>query len=386
MKPRVFVSSVVEGFIQCREATRKGIEAGECEPVMVNENFPALDKSSRNACLDGVESCDAVVVVVGSRGGWRAPSGKLVVEEEFEHARSRGMPTFVFLQETNRDSDADSLCMKLGDFVDGNFRRTFTSPAELTKLVKAACAPLNQPTRGTMDTARFNALLLRPEQMRQEPVLRVVVAPERSGEEVFPIEVLDDEEFNESLIELARKRSVGIFDPYVRLQQAKTSNSLVISAIAENGSPAGQSARLEVNEAGWLVFDLSLRDPGGSYEAVFYPVAVEDIEQRAATAFKLTKAIYEKQDPFARYATLLVNASLGHLGHQMLAFRKDREQMKGRVNMHSTGHGAHATPGFDNPERVTRSDSRWIEDVAAKVARRIERRQNHGGDRASFGQ
>lgn len=36
--PRVFVSSVVEGFEDYREAAREGIEAAGGEPVLVNED------------------------------------------------------------------------------------------------------------------------------------------------------------------------------------------------------------------------------------------------------------------------------------------------------------------------------------------------------------
>lgn len=382
--PRVFVSSVVDGFEDRRASARQGIEAAGCEPILVPEDFPALSKSSRNACLDGVESCEALVVIVGKRGGWHAPSGRLVVEEEFDHARSRGLPTLVFLEEAERDADAKALCKKLGHYVDGRFRRTFSTPTELTKLVKAACMALIVPARGTMDAARFKTLLLQPEQM-QQPVLRVVIAPERAGEDVFPIEVLDNDDFNESLVALARKRDVGVFDPYVRVQRKKTGGSLVVLAAPENASSAGRTARLEVAEDGWLIFDLAVREPGGGYDTIMLPVAAEDVEECAKRAFRMGIALYEMQDPFARQASLLVNGSLGHLGHQMLAYRKDRESMKGRINMQSLGGGAHAVVGFEHPEKVARSDKRWVVEVAGKLVRRIERRQNNGGNQASFG-
>jgi len=78
MKLRVFVSSVIEGYERYREATKKGIISAGAEPVLV-EDFPSLAASSRNACLDGVVSCDVIVILIGSRGGWVAPSAKLVV-------------------------------------------------------------------------------------------------------------------------------------------------------------------------------------------------------------------------------------------------------------------------------------------------------------------
>ena len=97
-QPRVFVSSVIEGFAEYRQAARNGIEQAGGEGVLVNEDFPAQASSSRNICLDAIDSCDVFLLVLGARGGWKTPSGRLVVEEEFEHARARKLPVLVFLE------------------------------------------------------------------------------------------------------------------------------------------------------------------------------------------------------------------------------------------------------------------------------------------------
>ena len=126
-KPRVFVSSVVEGYIDYRMAARRAILAAGGEPLLVNEDFPSVHASPRNACLEGVESCDLMLSIVGSRGGWTTPSGALVVEEEYEHARHRKIPVLIFIQDTPRDSAADAFASRLSDYVDGLYRRTFQS-------------------------------------------------------------------------------------------------------------------------------------------------------------------------------------------------------------------------------------------------------------------
>lgn len=51
LRPRVFVSSVIEGFEAHREATRTAIEATGGDPVLVNEDFPSMHISSRIAKL-----------------------------------------------------------------------------------------------------------------------------------------------------------------------------------------------------------------------------------------------------------------------------------------------------------------------------------------------
>ena len=82
---RIFVSSVMTGFETYRIAAKSAIVAANADPILA-EDYPSLSSSPRNACLDGVRSCDALILIISDRGGSVAPSGKLVVEEELEEA------------------------------------------------------------------------------------------------------------------------------------------------------------------------------------------------------------------------------------------------------------------------------------------------------------
>src|SRR3984957_8971443 len=135
---RVFVSSVIEGFAEYRQAARSGIEQAGGDAVLVNEDFPAQANSSRNTCLDAIDSCDVFLLVLGARGGWKTPSGRLVVEEEFEHARARKLPVLVFIEDIPRDADVERLARLVSDYVDGHFRVKFSGAAELRDQVARA--------------------------------------------------------------------------------------------------------------------------------------------------------------------------------------------------------------------------------------------------------
>ena len=76
----MFVSSVVTGFELYRDAAARGIEDAGGEPLMI-ERFPSLNLSPRSACLEAIDTCDAVIVVIGARAGFGTPSGRYVVEE-----------------------------------------------------------------------------------------------------------------------------------------------------------------------------------------------------------------------------------------------------------------------------------------------------------------
>jgi hypothetical protein len=216
----------MDGFGDYRAAARAGIEAAGCEPVLVEDNT-SLDASPRNACLDGIASCGAVA---GERGGWRAPSGKLVVEEEYEHAVGRSIPTVVFIQDgVERDGDAEGLAARLSEYVDGRFRRSFTGPDDLAREVEAAVRTVARARRSAgMNRRRMNSLLAEPTDFGHEVVLRVVVAPGRQDETVAPIEQLDSEEFRYDFVRIGTDREVGLFDQNAQRRVDRGRNSLVV--------------------------------------------------------------------------------------------------------------------------------------------------------------
>jgi Domain of unknown function (DUF4062) len=141
IRPHVFVSSIMDGFEEYRLAARQGIIAAGGTPVLV-EDFPSLPLSPRTACLDGVASCDIYIGIVGNRGGWTAPSGKLVVEEEFEEARDRKLRTLAFIQDVERDEGAARLVRLFSDYIAGMFRQRYSNAEDLRTAVERALAPL----------------------------------------------------------------------------------------------------------------------------------------------------------------------------------------------------------------------------------------------------
>jgi hypothetical protein len=135
---RVFVSSVITNFAAFRSAVADGIRDAGAVPIRVNEDYPSLPDSSRNACLDAVASCDAFVLVLGETAGWKAPSRKFVIEEEYEEAVRRGIPIFVFLLDVALDTATQQFERRISDYVLGKFRKVVQSPGDLRVAVKDA--------------------------------------------------------------------------------------------------------------------------------------------------------------------------------------------------------------------------------------------------------
>lgn len=327
---RVFVSSVVEGFEAYRDAARIGIENAGGEAVLVNEQFPSAVDSSRNACLDAIDSCDYFVVVLGGRGGWRTPSGRLVVEEEIEHARRRKIPALVFLEKIARDADADQLARRLSDYIDGMFRVQFTGPKELADEVERALRPLlERSPRATMHSDPIAAHFSPPHQFQDQVSLRFAIAPERAEEVFDPLE-LASPEFAERLMECAHAKDVRLFGyQFAKSRPELKEDSLIIEQLFGQDWRSGrQGVRLSIAESGIVLIDTNVSgraERNNSYSmADIMTVPLENIEALLETNFRFVHALYEDKDPFKRHQRFFWNAALSGVGHR--TFERNAQQ------------------------------------------------------------
>lgn len=320
-KSRVFVSSVMRGFEPYREAARDGIVAAGCAPVLA-EDWPSLGDSSRTACLDLVASSDALVLIVGARGGWEAPSGKLVVEEEWKEAKRRKLPVRVFVQEgVERDADATRLASTVSDYVSGHFRRTFTDPASLAAEVERSLADLDPLPTDAMtlnaDDLRTIALSVgAPNPHRQqeaERILRFVLAPERAGEVIDPRR-LDEEAFHHTVMVAAQEPSHRLIDYGQPVRPKVRDQALVIERTEPRQNwQEEKTGRIEVHESGLIVVDIPLEpkpDRSGISGLSAYTLDEPYVEEKLSAAFRFAGAVYEKEDPHLRYERLLFDVAV----------------------------------------------------------------------------
>ena len=322
-KPRVFVSSVMRDFEPYRTAAREGIDAGNGEPVMA-EDWPSLGDSSRTACLDLVASSDALVLVVGERGGWRAPSGLLVVEEELREARRRKLPVRVFVQEgVERDADAERLVAEVSDYVGGYFRRTFTAPSSLAAEVQRTVADLEPLPATAMLTDNVRALALAVEDPSSGPssgsgtgtkTLRFVLVPERAGEVIDPRR-LDEDDFHHAMMTAAQHPAHRLLEygqavvPHVR------GTALVLERTGpEPNWRESRPVRIEVHEHGLILVDAPVETRSASTGAGMIPqhVLSEDrVEHVLTAAFRFSGSVYDLVDEFHRFGRFEVDVALG---------------------------------------------------------------------------
>ena len=370
MKSRVFVSSVVEGFSEFREAARAGIEAVGGEPLLVNEDFPSLATSSRNACLDAVDSCDYLISIVGQRGGWEAPGGKLVVEEEYEHAVTRKMPVLVFLQDVERDALAVRFATRLSDYVDGVFRRTFSTPQELRREIEAALQPLliEAPTNLTMTHDRPN-YFEDPYTVPGITLSRFVLMPERREEVLDPAR-LGSEQFRRRVNEIGHSSEVQLLTYELPKKSEIVGNDLVITQTSGSGRHGeGEHVRIRMTERGDIVIDAYVTGRvtrGLPYSSVnMMCVAAEDIETVLKLCFAFAAGFYDDIDPYKRHQRFGYNVALNGLDYRMIV-RNPQERASYPMSMRDRG----PILAFDEARDASRADLR---NPAAEIQRIITR-------------
>jgi hypothetical protein len=371
--PVFFVSSVVEDFREYREAARRGIEAAGGKALLINEDRPSLSTSSRNACLDGVESSDHVLSIVGQRGGWRAPSGLLVVDEEFEHARKHNIPILAFLQKVARDSDAEQFARKISDYVGGVFRTTFETPEELEALVEHAVREkiaMGSKNAEAPDLSPF--LNPRERESSDESLLRLAFAPEREGEVFDPVR-LASPEFEREVYEIGHANNVGLFDfRSAKSAEVGDGDLVIVQDHAGRRREQHEYVRLAIMETGWLVIDANVTGrvmrgtPASMLDA--FTVAIEDIEGVLRTGLRFAGALYDATDRHRRHELFFYNVALRQLGHRKLV-RSPRVQSSYGWN----GGGDDPVLAFSQSRSISRSALCDPKDEVARVIATFER-------------
>ncbi len=358
-RTRVFVSSVIEGFAEYRQAARAGIEQAGAEGVLVNEDFPSQASSSRNTCLDAIDSCDVFLLVLGARGGWKTPSGRLVVEEEFEHARSRKLPALVFLEDVPRDADGERLARILSDYVDGNFRVKFSGAAELRNQVERSLrAIVDTRNNRAMDHDPIAAHLLKPYRFSDQTSLRFAIAPERM-EEVFDPLDLASPNFAERMMEIGHRSHVRLFGyRYAKERPRLEQTWLVIEQpLGNNWSEGRQGVRLAIAENGEVLIDTNVtgrtKRSNSMDLADIMTASIESVETLLAASFRFTQALYDDKDPYKRHQRFYWNGVLSGMGNRSLVRNPVSQEHSYRVNM---GTRDEAIPAFPSSRLIARAD------------------------------
>lgn len=316
------VSSVVTGFEAEREAARKGIEAGGADPLLVNEDFPAMGASPRNACLDAVDSSDAYLVILGARAGYQAPSGKPVVEEEYERAVARGLPILAFVQEgVERDAEATRLEKRISEYVGGHYRATFTDTDDLRdRAADAVHEVVDQLRNPTMNPTVIDSLLKdRPHEQR-EAVVRTAFGPARD-EEIVDTVLIGRDQFHDELVGLATEMGVDFFSAWHGKEAQLRGDILTIRQDPGNSLPR-LYASLRLTPRGLLMVESNVTGRKASERGLGLSglqILEGDVTEVLRQHFSFARRLYDHVDQYQRQHAVNYNCALHGAAYRPLA-------------------------------------------------------------------
>jgi hypothetical protein len=318
---KVFISSVMRGFGDEREASRKAVESLRMTPVMA-ETFGAKPHSSQLACLEGVRASDIYVLVLGAKYGFVAQSGLSVTEEEFNEARQRGLPILAFVQKVEREPKQQEFFDRLGRYEAGYFVAFFNEPNELqTKVTTALHDLAHQPGVATMtpdQAAAHSQRHLGIQARGHQTIVGAVVFPVRYGEEYVPVLQMGEKDFQDAVAQRAMFGKAAIFRPQ---QGYSVQEGRDYVEFAQGGEQTPSFNRVQIHADGTLVSRASVdpTDRDMTYSLVRQFVINQDEVVRRLTGFlAFADAQYSTLEASPLITSLYLSVALSNLNQKYL--------------------------------------------------------------------
>jgi len=318
----------MQSYASFRDAAAEGIRQANCDPVRA-EDFPAAHATPRSACLDGVGSADAVVLVLGTRYGFVSPSGLSATEEEYEHAKDAHKRIFVFVEEIGeRESKQNAFVNKVQDYVAGHWRKSFCNPEDLANLVQVAVTAADlESTSGQDGRARGrieDALAHRPAESEGIVWLQAVWTTPRDEEVVDPL-ALGDSSFLRQVQRLAHDCEPPLFE-YEQPKRAlvRTSRLQIAQGGTDNWRDAQSRVVVEIQIDGTVsvaqnVTRTDTREAanGGFFDMYFLDPDV--VRTRLERAWSFVTSWWHDFDSYLRHDPLIYTVAMHDVGTRRFA-------------------------------------------------------------------
>lgn len=259
---RIFISSVMRDFGNERVAARSAVESLRQQPVMA-EDFGAQPFSSQTACLDGVQSSDIYIGIFGPRyGSVASGSGLAATEEEFNEARSRGLPILCFEQKGDKDPEQGKFLTRIKAYETGYAFAIFESSEDLKlQVVKAVNDLIGTQGISMLDLAGAVAHLDQHTwgsrgSRQQETSLGIVLLPVRQGESYLDVLEFGQQDLRDRFLQPARFGAGMLFQQEAGVQPSEKGDALIFKQEEDRKQ---SMIALEIHADATLVYSSNLR-------------------------------------------------------------------------------------------------------------------------------
>ena len=302
---KVFISSVISGFEEFRDAAAVGIAALGHEVIRAEE-FASTDAAPRVACLEGVRRSDLVVLLLGARYGERLPPHSLApTHEEYLEARSE-KPILVFVE---AGAEFDESQMNFVDEVQtwdqGRFRVQFSSATDLQAKVTRAIhehelSVASTPVNTSELISIADQMLEMPDagyHSSRGPQLRLALVGGPIRQILRPSEI-EAEALRDEVSKLCLFGPGAILDMSSGTQITNSDDSLILRQ--ENGS------LFRLNESGHIAVSTNLQTAGHGL-----PVIIEEyVQDKFRSIFGVVSSVLDHIDSSNRLSRLVLSTKI----------------------------------------------------------------------------
>ena len=366
----MFVSSVIQGFEEFRNAAADGVGLLDHEEVIA-EQFPALPNSPQSACLASLREADVMILILGERYGATQESGLSATHEEYNQARNCSIPVLVLIQEDiDPEPDQARFIAAVRNWTAGSLSANFRTPHDLQNAVVRALRSLERTQEreppGDEDAlervlARIDAMGV-PSWSASEPTLVVAVAGGPRRQILRPSE-LEDEALSKQIEQEARFGSYPLFYGTQGVTTSLDNNALILSDEQFNTT---SPTSLLVDEEGTIrVARAAYRRREGDRFSI--PSLIEeDVQDDIRASLGLVDGMLGRIDPSQSLNRVAIAAAiLGQVSH--LPWRTRAEHNASPLSA-SLGWGRSDDPIQVNLNQTTRDRSELTGQAADRVA------------------
>ena len=239
---KVFISSIIHGFTDERQAAESAVKSLGLFPIMA-EQFGAQPLSPRHACLQGVRKCDLFLAILGNRYGDETDSGKSPCEEEFDEARQGGLPIFIFIKDCERDKKQEAFKERITGYEKGYFVRFFDSTDKLFRQITESLSQYSSTTDVSITTSQASSHIQKHIKFLKstascDSFLAAVVVPSDQREPYISTMELSKNEEKETFQQAALFGETAIFSPRRGINLVDEREHLELRQIGSNDKPS----------------------------------------------------------------------------------------------------------------------------------------------------
>ncbi len=328
VKSIVFISSVSEDYQHIRQAAREAVLKASALPIGF-EDFPALNKSSRNVCLDGVRDCDVYVGIVGARYGWITPSGLSATEEEFNEAVHLGKRRLIFVEEIDhREEKQEAFVRRVGDYQSGRFWKKFKTLEDLKMILEAGLKEVFITlTKGLSESQiedRLKKEILAPPSYSHDQAWLITAAMPDSQASLTEDASFNDEKFAKQVFHVGQDGEPPVFEIELGKNKAlKEDHWLLEKKEKQHWHERLRLSivRLYLDACVVIGMNLTGRETEGSGDHLseilyIYPDMVQEI---ANAQLSFLGRLYDRFDPHLRWDRIALMSALHNIGHRNFA-------------------------------------------------------------------